>query len=318
MSVLDFEKPIVELRSKIKDLKRLLDEKEMSLDEEIKRLEERATQLEKETFSKLTAWQKTQLARHPQRPYTLDFVEHCTETFEELSGDRSFADDQALVGGIGTMQGKAYMIIGHQKGRNTSDKVRRNFGMPHPEGYRKALRLMKLADKFRLPILTLIDTPGAFPGIGAEERGQAEAIAVNLREMMMLRVPIVSVVIGEGGSGGALALGVGNRILMFEHSIYSVISPEGCAGILWHDKNRASEAAESLKYTAQDLIKFKLIDQIVAEPRGGAHIHPEQAMGNLRKSIMRHFNQLRKLNEEELLEQRYWKFRKMGVFIENN
>lgn len=318
MIVLEFEKPIVALRAKIEELKSLMQEGNLDAGDEIKRLEQKAAALEEDTYSNLSNWDKTQVARHPARPDTLDYIEGIAEDFQELHGDRAFRDDPAIVGGFCRIEGKRFMVIGHQRGRNTAENVRRNFGMAHPEGYRKALRLMKLAQRFGVPILTLINTKGAYPGLGAEERGQSEAIAVNLREMADLSVPVIAMVTGEGGSGGALALGVANRVLMFEHSIYSVISPEGCASILFNDSTRAQEAAQALKYTAKELQKFKIIDGIVPEPLGGAHNHPEQAMDNLKKAVLRHLAQLEALGPEELIEDRYAKFRQIGVFAEAN
>ncbi|PCI30630.1 MAG: acetyl-CoA carboxylase carboxyl transferase subunit alpha [SAR324 cluster bacterium] len=316
MFILEFEKPIIALRNKIEELRRLQEEEQISLVDEIRKLEQKTNKLEKSTYSKLDSWQKSQLARHPGRPYTLDFIEHCTQGFIELHGDRAFRDDPAIIGGFCKIDGKSFLVVGHQKGRNTAENVKRNFGMPHPEGYRKALRLMRMANKFQIPILTLIDTPGAYPGIGAEERGQSEAIAVNLREMAGLTVPIISVVVGEGGSGGALALGVANRVLMFEHSMYSVISPEGCAGILWGDGSKAQDAAKALKYTAQDLIKFNVIDQVIPEPRGGAHAAPKEALLTLKQIVMEHYREISSLSPEALIEDRYQKFRKIGEFAE--
>lgn len=316
MSILEFEKPIIALRNKIEELKRLQSMGQISLKSEIKRLEAKTDKLETATYSKLDCWQKTQLARHGLRPYTLDFIEYCTSDFVELHGDRSFRDDPAIVGGFCRIDEHPFLVLGHQKGRTTREKVERNFGMPHPEGYRKALRLMNLADKFRLPILTLIDTPGAYPGVGAEERGQSEAIAVNLREMAGLKVPMISVILGEGGSGGALALGVTNRVLMMEHAIYSVISPEGCAGILWGDGSRAEEAAKALKYTAQNLARFRIVDEIIPEPKGGAHSLPEEAMVTLKKVVLKHYRELAPMPEGQLVEDRYRKFRQIGEFME--
>ena len=316
MYVLEFEQPIVDLRRKIDELTKLQEDGDIDLAGEIEKLNKKTEQLEKNTFGNLDAWQKTQLARHPLRPYTLDFIEHCTEGFIELHGDRAFRDDPAIVGGFCEIDGQAFMVIGHQKGRNTAENVKRNFGSAHPEGYRKALRLMRLAEKFEIPILTLIDTAGAYPGIGAEERGQSEAIAVNLREMAGMTVPIICVVTGEGGSGGALALGVCNKVMMFEHSIYSVISPEGCAGILFGDGSRAKEAALSLKYVASELIKLNVIDNVVAEPIGGAHRDHEEALTNLKTSIIAAHDEMKNMSGEELIEQRYQRFRKIGVFAE--
>ena len=317
MFSLEFEKPILALRNKVEELKRLQDEEQISLSDEIKKLERKTNKLEISTYSKLTAWQKTQIARHPRRPYTLDFIKQCTSEFTELHGDRVFRDDPSIIGGFCRIEGRPFLVVGHQKGRNTSENVKRNFGMPHPEGYRKAMRLMKMAAKFKVPILAMIDTPGAYPGIGAEERGQSEAIAVNLREMADLTVPVVSVVIGEGGSGGALALGVGNRVFMFEHSIYSVISPEGCASILWSDGARAEDAASALKYTADELKKYNVIDDVIPEPPGGAHAHPEEALTNIKKQVLTAVDELSALSEEELVKQRYERFRKIGEFAES-
>ena len=317
MYLLEFEKPIMALKSKLDELKaRQLDDAENKLEKEISKLEKQITELEKSTYSTLNPWEKTQLARHPQRPCTLDFIKYATADFTELHGDRAFRDDPAIVGGFCRIEGQTVMVIGHQKGSNTTENLKRNFGMPHPEGYRKALRLMKLAQKFGHPILTLIDTPGAYPGIGAEERGQSEAIAVNLREMAGLTVPVVCAVSGEGGSGGALALGVGNRILMLEHAIYSVITPEGCASILFGDGTRAQEAAKSLRYSAQDLMQFGLIDEVVPEPVGGAHAHHEAAMLNLKKAVAKNLRQLGPLQPAMLIDDRVQKFRAMGAFAE--
>ncbi|OGG96460.1 MAG: acetyl-CoA carboxylase carboxyltransferase subunit alpha [Candidatus Lambdaproteobacteria bacterium RIFOXYD12_FULL_49_8] len=317
MYVLEFEKPIIALRSKIAELQAMHEAGEVDVTDEIKKLEQKAAKLETNTYKHLGDWEKTLLARHPLRPYTLDFIEHCTTGFEELHGDRHFRDDPSIVGGICKIDKHPFMVIGHQKGRNTAENVLRNFGMPHPEGYRKALRLMKLAEKFGMPILTLIDTPGAYPGLGAEERGQSEAIAVNLREMAALKVPVIAVVTGEGGSGGALALGVANRVLMFEHSIYSVISPEGCASILYGDGSRAQEAAQNLKYVARELSKLGIIDGIIKEPIGGAHAKPEEALDNLKAEVLKNLKDLKKLNPEALVEDRWEKFRQIGVFAES-
>ncbi|MEW6116336.1 MAG: acetyl-CoA carboxylase carboxyltransferase subunit alpha [Nitrospirota bacterium] len=314
---LEFEKPLEELETKIEELKRLSDDKEIDITSEIKRLEKKAKELRSEIFSSLTPWQKTLIARHPERPYTLDYINMLVEDFVELHGDRRFGDDRAIVGGIGRINGIPMMIIGHQKGRGTKERIARNFGQPNPEGYRKALRLMKLAERFRTPIVTLIDTPGAFPGIGAEERGQAEAIATNLMEMARLKTPIVSIVIGEGGSGGALALSVADRLYMLELSVYSVISPEGCAAILWRKNGDLSSedfsrAAEALKLTAQDLKAFKIIDDIIPEPLGGAHRDPEATAKRIAEYIIKSVETLKTKNPAKLIEERYKKIRKIG------
>mgnify|MGYP005625699491 CR=1 FL=1 len=317
MKILDFEKPLLALKNKIDELKVLQSEGTISLKDEIRKLESKAKQLEISTFARLNSWEKTQLARHALRPQTLDFIEICTKNFIELHGDRNFRDDPSIIAGICKLDGQTFAVIGQQKGKTTNEKIFRNFGSPHPEGYRKALRIMKMADKFKIPILTLIDTQGAYPGVGAEERGQSEAIAVNLREMAGFKVPIICVVLGEGGSGGALALGVCNKVLMLEHSTYSVISPEGCASILWRDGTKAMEAAKSLKYTAQDLIKFSVIDQIIPEPLGGAHTKPEVTMNNIKKAVLENLAELKVLSQDELVEQRYQKFRQIGEYIES-
>jgi acetyl-CoA carboxylase carboxyl transferase subunit alpha len=313
---LSFEKKIIEIENKIAELKRLSIGEEVDFSEEIRKLEKKASVLTQEIFSKLTDWERTQVARHPNRPYFLDYISRITTDFIELHGDRHFGDDKAIVGGLAKLDGRSVVFIGHQKGRTTKENIVRNFGMPHPEGYRKALRLMKLAEKFKKPIITMIDTPGAYPGIGAEERGQAEAIAVNLLEMSKLQVPILVVIIGEGGSGGALALGVGNRVLMLENSIYSVISPEGCAAILWEDQTKAPEAAERLCLTANHLMALGVIDEIVKEPLGGAHKNYDEMASILREALKRHLKELDLFTPEELVEQRYQKFRAMGVFEE--
>ena len=314
---LEFEKPIAELEKKIEKLKSYPPDKIGRVADEIRRLEEKAAEIQKEIFSRLTPWQKTQIARHSDRPYALDYISALMIDFTELHGDRSFGDDNSIVGGIAKFENKPVVVIGHQKGRTTKENVFRNFGMPNPEGYRKALRIMRLAEKFSRPIITFIDTPGAYPGIGAEERGQAEAIARNLMEMSHLKVPIIVTVTGEGGSGGALALGVGDRILMLEHSIYSVISPEACVSILWKDGSaKPSEAAEILKLTADDLYRFGVIDEIVKEPLGGAHRDPKEMVKTLGGVIMRHLNELQAIPADELIKKRYEKFRKIGVFSE--
>ena len=308
--VLDFEKPLVELEARIAAAKR------SGPPEDVGALEERLRRLQRKVFGRLTAWQRVQLARHPRRPYTSDLIRLLTDDFVELHGDRLFGDDHAIVGGLARFEDHPVVVIGHQKGRDTRDKLFRNFGMPHPEGYRKALRLMRLAENFGKPVVTLIDTPGAYPGIGAEERGQAEAIAQNLREMAGLRTPIVAVVTGEGGSGGALALGAADRVFMLEHAVYSVISPEGCAAILWEDARRAREAAEVLRITAPDLLKLGVIDAVIPEPPGGAHRHWEAAAAAIRVALRAALAQLRGLHAHELVQQRYARFRRIGVFEE--
>jgi len=314
--ILEFEKPIVELEKRIKGMKELSENESVELSEEIERLEEKASKLREEIFSKLTRWQRVHLARHPQRPYTRDYIERMTDTFFEIHGDRAFGDDPAIVGGIARIGSRKVVIIGQQKGRTTKQKLHRNFGMMHPEGYRKALRIMKLAAKFNRPIISLIDTPGAFPGIGAEERGQAEAIARNLLEMSHLPVPIVVAVIGEGASGGALGIGVGDRILMLENTWYSVISPEGCAAILWHDSTKAEQAAEALKLTAPDLLELGVIDKVVKEPTGGAHQNYDEAAQLLRESIEAELTELEKLRPEQLVDVRIEKYSNMGFYEE--
>ena len=306
---LDFERPIIDLEKKIEELKGL-----KGAEAEIKRLRSQADRLKKRIYSNLNRWQRVQLARHPRRPYSDDLIELITHDFIELHGDRRFGDDWAIIAGIAKLNKRNVVIVAQQKGRDTKEKIKRNFGMPHPEGYRKALRIMKMAAKFHIPIIALIDTPGAYPGAKAEERGQSEAIARNLYEAAILPVPIVVIVIGEGGSGGALAIAVGDRILMFENAIYSVISPEGCASILWRDSSKNKEAAEALKLTAQDLQKFKIIDEIIPEPIGGAHMDFKTAAANLKKSIVRNLNELNKMPVDELLAQRVKKFQDMGVY----
>ena len=307
-----FEEPILRIRRRIEELSAM--EAEPSVQTEIAELQSKLTRVSDEIYSNLTPWQKTLVARHPQRPYTLDFINLLIEDWGEIAGDRKFGDDPAIVAGFGRFRGIPVCVIGHQKGRNTKEKIIRNFGQPRPEGFRTALRVMKLAEKFKLPILTFIDTQGAYPGLGAEERGQAEAIAVNLREMAALQVPVVIAVIGEGGSGGALALGVGDRVIMLEHAVYSVISPEGCAAILWKSSAAAPDAAAAMKITAQDLKKFGIIDEIVPEPTGGAHSDPAAAAELLAPSIERAIRELQKLKVPQLLDERYKKFRKMGVY----
>ncbi len=310
---LDFEQPLLDLESRIAELQALDDPARR---DEITRLEDRLARLRQKTFASLTAWQTTQLARHPRRPHTRDFCRLLFEDFIELHGDRLYGDDPAIVGGLARLAGRSVVVIGHQKGRETREKIARNFGMPHPEGYRKALRLMQLADKFGKPVITFIDTPGAYPGIGAEERGQAEAIARNLRVMAGLRTPIIAVVTGEGGSGGALAIGMGNRVLMLQYAVYSVISPEGCAAILWGDAARAPEAAEIMKITAPDLQRLGVIDAIVPEPPGGAHRDWEATAASLKEALLAHLDALRMQTPDALVNERWERFRRIGVYEE--
>lgn len=318
---LEFERPLEELETKIDELKRISDGKDIDISSDIKKLEKKVRDLRSDIFSSLTPWQKTLTARHPDRPYTLDYINMMTSDFIELHGDRRYADDPAIVAGTAKINDMPVIVIGHQKGRGTKERIYRNFGQPHPEGYRKALRVMKLAEKFKKPVITFIDTPGAYPGIGAEERGQAEAIAVNLMEMSRLRTPIISIVIGEGGSGGALALSVSDRLYMLEHACYSVISPEGCAAILWKKENDLgtedfSRAADALKLTAQDLLNFKIIDGIIPEPLGGAHRDPEMTSKTITECILSAYEELKAKTPGKLIEERYRRFRKMGSFIE--
>ena len=313
---LDFEKPVAELEAMLRELRHLSAEQDLNINDEIARLEAKSKALTDSIFASLTPWQIAQIARHPLRPYTLDYVERLFTDFQELHGDRAFADDHALVGGLARLGGRPVLIIGCQKGRDTKEKIYRNFGMPRPEGYRKALRLMKLAERFQLPVLTFIDTPGAYPGLGAEERGQSEAIARNLFEMSRLRTPIIGVVIGEGGSGGALAIGVADRLLMLQYGTYSVISPEGCATILWKSAERAAEAAEALGLTADRLLKLKLIDGVIAEPAGGAHRNMAQMAETIRGALLDNLQQLDGLGIDELLEQRHRRLMAYGVFRE--
>jgi len=316
--VLDFEKPIVELERRIQEMRDLSDSQNLELREEIERLEAKAQKLRKEIYSKLTRWQRVQLARHPMRPYTLDYIERMCDDFFELHGDRAFGDDPAIVAGVGHINGRAVTIVGHQKGRDTKQKLHRNFGMPHPEGYRKALRVMQLGAKFGRPVVSLVDTPGAYPGIGAEERGQAEAIARNLYEMSRLPVPILVVIIGEGASGGALGIGVGDRVLMMENTWYSVISPEGCAAILWRDAAKAPQAAEAMKLTPKDLLEMGVIDDIIPEPLGGAHHDPDGAAQVLKDTIFRELESLSSVPPEELVRRRIEKYAKMGFWREKS
>jgi acetyl-CoA carboxylase carboxyl transferase subunit alpha len=311
--ILGFEKPLVDLESRLETLRQSA---RADAPAQVAQLEERLRRLQRKIFSRLSAWERVQLARHPRRPYTLDLIRLGLQDFLELHGDRLFGDDPAIVGGLARLDHRAVVVVGHQKGRDTEEKLRRNFGMPHPEGYRKALRLMRLGEKFAKPVVTLIDTPGAYPGLGAEERGQAEAIAHNLRDMAGLRTPVVAVVTGEGGSGGALALAVADRVLMLEHAIYSVISPEGCAAILWEDATRAREAAEVLRITAPDLLKLGVIDGVIAEPPGGAHRNWELTAQQIMESVGTALDELGGLAPDALVQQRYAKFRRMGIFEE--
>jgi acetyl-CoA carboxylase carboxyl transferase subunit alpha len=311
---LDFEKPIFELERRLEDLKDHSDKHDVDLDPAIKDLETKLRETRRRIYDNLTAWQRVQIARHTQRPFALDYLERCFADWIELHGDRRFADDRAMPCGLATLDGQRCVVITHQKGRNTKENVMRNFGCAHPEGYRKALRLMRLGEKFGMPVISLIDTPGAFPGIGSEERHISEAIAVNLREMMRLRVPIVAAVIGEGGSGGALGIGVADHVLILENAYYSVISPEACSAILWRDRRHAAEAAEALKLTAQDLLKLEVVDEIVPEPEGGAHRDYDSVVADVGRTLRRALQQVSKVPIAELLEKRYQKFRRLGVF----
>ncbi|MEM1442364.1 MAG: acetyl-CoA carboxylase carboxyltransferase subunit alpha [Verrucomicrobiota bacterium] len=313
---LEFEKPIVNLEHQLAELRDRAADSDIDMQSEMKRIEDKLTKTKTEIYRNLTPWQRVQIARHIQRPFMLDYVEHSFDDFLELHGDRHIGDDEAMPGGFARLEGRKVVVLGHQKGRDTKENLRRNFGSAHPEGYRKALRLMRMAEKFQLPIVTLIDTPGAYPGIGAEERNIAEAIAFNLREMMTLTVPIVAVVIGEGGSGGALGIGVADRVLMMENAYYSVISPEGCAAILWKDRKYATEAATALKLSASDLESINIIDEVIPEPMGGAHHDHIGSANNLKKAVISHLNDLEESSTEDLLEQRYEKYRKFGEFRE--
>ncbi|MES2207407.1 MAG: acetyl-CoA carboxylase carboxyltransferase subunit alpha [Pseudomonadota bacterium] len=311
---LDFEQPVADLQNKIEALRYVHEDSAVDISDEINRLQKKSQQLTNDLYSKLSSWQVSQVARHPNRPYTLDYIQHMFTHFEELHGDRNFADDTAIVGGLARLDGQAAMVIGHQKGRNTKEKIHRNFGMPRPEGYRKALRLMKLAEKFSLPVFTFIDTPGAYPGVGAEERGQSEAIGRNLFEMAALRVPIISTIIGEGGSGGALAIAVADQVLMLQYSTYSVISPEGCASILWKSAERAADAAETLGITAHRLKGFGLIDKVIPEPIGGAHRDHAQTASYLKKHLLESFRHLNTLSTDELIRRRRGRVMSYGRF----
>lgn len=309
MTGLDFERPILELERKIQELKSITSDKEV-----IKRLEAELEKKKSEIYQNLSAWQRVKIGRHSQRPYTLDYIGMILTDFCELHGDRLFSDDKAIIAGLAKLDGQKIMIMGHQKGRDTKENLLRNFGCAHPEGYRKALRLMQLAQKFKLPVVALIDTPGAYPGIGAEERGQAQAIALNLREMVTIAVPIIVAVIGEGGSGGALGIGIGDRVCVMENAYYSVISPEGCAAILWKDASKADQAAEALKLTAHELLSLGIIDEIIPEPQGGAHRDPPRVAKNLKSAIKKHLDELKQIPIDKLLSLRYQKFRKIGAF----
>ena len=315
---LDFEKPIIELQNKLEDLRKQPESHTLGInfEEEIKQIQGKIEETRRQIFSNLTAWQRVQLARHPKRPYALDYIRETFSDFHELHGDRLYAEDRAMVAGFARLDGHKVLVLGTQKGRDTKENILRNFGSAHPEGYRKAMRLMRLADKFGLPIITLIDTAGAYPGIGAEERHIAEAIAVNLREMTLLEVPIIACVIGEGGSGGALGIGVADRVLILENAYYSVISPEGCAAILWKERAAAAKAAAALKITAKDLLELKLVDEIIPEPLGGAHNDPATAAQTLKKHLLKHLTQLVALPRAERLKKRYEKFRAHGQYLE--
>lgn len=313
---LDFEQPIAELEAKIEELRYVGDDSEINIGEEVSKLEEKSRTLTQSIFAKLGAWQTSKLARHPMRPYTLDYIDRIFTDFQELHGDRAFSDDAALIGGLARLDGTPVMIIGHQKGRDTKENIRRNFGMPRPEGYRKALRLMKLAERFRIPVLTFIDTPGAYPGINAEERNQSEAIAKNLFEMADLQTPVVCTVIGEGGSGGALAIGIGDRVMMLQYSTYSVISPEGCASILWKSADKASDAADAMGITAQKLKDLGLIDQIIREPLGSAHRDIDETARNIKQALVSALEGFETTGLEQLLETRYKRLTSYGEFLE--
>ena len=318
MAILDFEKPIHELESKIEGLKHFGSNKKIALDPEIKKLESRLEKMRSEIYSNLTSWQRIQIARHPDRPFTFDYIRLMMTDFMELHGDREFADDFALVAGLAKLEGQPVMVMGHQKGRDTNENVRRNFGCAHPEGYRKAMRLMKFAEKFHVPVVIFIDTPGAYPGVGAEERGQAQAIAENLRDMVQIKTPLIATVIGEGGSGGALGIGITDRIFILQHSYYSVISPEGCASILWRSSLKAPEAAEALKITAEHLKKFGIVDEIIPEPLGGAHQDPVKVAACFKKVLLKAIKELSALSPDDLIEKRYNKFRTIGKFTEDS
>ncbi|THB72487.1 MAG: acetyl-CoA carboxylase carboxyl transferase subunit alpha [Gammaproteobacteria bacterium] len=314
LNFLEFEQPIAELEAKIEELRYVGNDNDLNIGEEITQLQAKSKQLTKQIFSNLSPWQISQIARHPRRPYTLDYIEHIFTEFNELHGDRAFADDPAIVGGIARIEGRPVMVIGQQKGRDTKEKIRRNFGMPQPEGYRKALRLMKMAERFNMPVMTFIDTPGAYPGIEAEERGQSEAIAKNLFEMSQLKIPVICTVIGEGGSGGALAIGVGDRVMMLQYSTYSVISPEGCASILWKSADYASTAAEVMGITSERLLELGLIDEVIKEPLGGAHRKPENMAGIIRRALVRSLADIESMPVQGMLDKRYERLMAYGTF----
>jgi acetyl-CoA carboxylase carboxyl transferase subunit alpha len=311
----EFEKPIIEIQQKINELQKLSD-RHPEFIVEIRKFEQRLDEMKAKVYTKLSAWQRIQIARNPKRPYTLDYIRMMMTDYIELHGDRLFADDMAIVGGLATIDDEPVVVLGHQKGRDTSENIKRNFGCAHPEGYRKAMRLMRMAERFDLPVVVFIDTPGAFPGIGAEERGQAQAIAENLRDMAQIRTPIIATVIGEGGSGGALGVGVADHVIILQNAYYSVISPEGCASILWRSATKASEAAEALKLTGEYLIKFGIVEEIIPEPLGGAHYDPTQVSDLLKTSILKQIRRLKGLSLDQLVEARYAKFRKVGQFVE--
>ncbi len=316
LNFLEFEQPIAELEAKIEELRYITDDSEINIGEEITRLQAKSKSLTESIFSNLSAWQISQLARHPQRPYTFDYIESIFTDFEELHGDRAFKDDQAIVGGLARLDGRPVMVIGHQKGRDTKEKVLRNFGMPRPEGYRKALRLMLMAERFKMPIITFIDTPGAYPGVGAEERGQSEAIARNLLVMSKLKTPIICTVIGEGGSGGALAIGVGDRVMMLKYSTYAVISPEGCASILWKSAEKASDAAEAMGITSERLLELGLINRVIPEPLGGAHRDPSRMAKTLKQALIENLEYYDNIDEETMLKERYERLLSFGNYSE--
>ena len=316
MKFLDFEQPIAELEAKIEELRYVGDDSEININEEVARLKAKSESLTRSIFAKLSPWQIARVARHESRPYAQDYLNQIAPDFQELHGDRMYADDPAIIGGVGRIDGRAVMFIGHQKGRDTKERVRRNYGMPKPEGYRKSQRLMKMAEKFSMPVVTLIDTPGAYPGVGAEERGQSEAIACSLYLMAGLKTPIICVVIGEGGSGGALAIGVGDRLLMLQYSVYSVISPEGCASILWKSAEKAEDAAEAMRITAAQLNEFNLIDEVLEEPLGGAHRNPKEAGEVIRNALLKNLDELDALSTEQLLEERQRRLSSFGQFKE--